>query len=221
MSVLGAVVMPHNIFLHSEIIQSRQWNLEGEQMIKKQLKYEFTDTFFAMMVGWAINSAMILVAASVFFTHGTLVTELPQAQATLRPLLGNAAAVVFALALLAAGLSSSVTAAMAGGSIFAGIFMEPFDLKDSHSRMGVIITILGALIVIFFLKDPFQGIIWSQIALSIQLPWTVFGLIILTSSGRVMGKFANTLFNKVILGAVAGTVSVLNVMLLGQIFGIF
>jgi manganese transport protein len=221
MSVLGAVVMPHNIFLHSEIIQSRQWNLEGEQMIKKQLKYEFTDTFFAMMVGWAINSAMILVAASVFFTHGTLVTELPQAQATLRPLLGNAAAVVFALALLAAGLSSSVTAAMAGGSIFAGIFLESFDLKDSHSRTGVIITILGALIVIFFLKDPFQGIIWSQIALSIQLPWTVFGLIILTSSGRVMGKFANTLFNKVILGAVAGTVSVLNVMLLGQIFRIF
>jgi manganese transport protein len=100
MSVLGAVVMPHNIFLHSEIIQSRQWNLEGEAVIKKQLRFEFVDTLNAMLIGWAINSAMILVAASVFYAKGILVTELSQAQETLRPLLGNSAATVFALALL-------------------------------------------------------------------------------------------------------------------------
>ncbi len=216
MSVLGAVVMPHNIFLHSEIIQSRQWNIEGEDVIKKQLKYEFVDTLAAMLVGWAINSAIILVAAAVFFANSTLVTDLPQAEATLRPLLGNAAGVVFALALLLAGFSSSITAAMAGGSIFAGILREPFDMADSHSRIGIIITFVGALAIVFFLNDPFQGIIWSQIALSLQLPWTIFSLISLTSSKNVMGKFSNSGRDKILLWTSAVIVSVLNIMLLIQ-----
>lgn len=71
MSVLGAVVMPHNLFLHSEVIQSRQWNLEDEAVIRRQLKYEFADTLFSMVIGWAINSAMIIISAATFFTgHG-------------------------------------------------------------------------------------------------------------------------------------------------------
>src|SRR5450759_5355534 len=76
MSVLGAVVMPHNLFLHSEIIQSRQWNLQDEKIIKKQLRFEFADTLFSMIIGWAINSAMILLAAATFFTKGQKVEEL-------------------------------------------------------------------------------------------------------------------------------------------------
>jgi manganese transport protein len=216
MSVLGAVVMPHNIFLHSEVIQSRQWNLEGDEVIQKQLKYEFLDTLSAMAVGWAINSAMILVAASVFHANHITVTELPQAEATLRPLLGNSAAIVFAIALVLAGFASSITAAMAGGSIFAGMFMEPFDLNDSHSRIGVVITLTGALLAVFLLSDPFRGIIWSQIILSIQLPWTIFGLISLTSSRKVMGKFVNKASGKVLLWGTAAVVSFLNIMLLIQ-----
>lgn len=217
MSVLGAVVMPHNIFLHSEIIQSRQWNRAGEDAMKRQMKYEFADTLFAMAAGWAINSAMILVAAVVFFSKGITVTDLAQAQETLRPLLGNGAAMVFALALLFAGISSSVTAAMAGGSIFAGIFREPFDLQDSHSRAGILITLLGGLGVIYFLGDPFTGLIWSQILLSVQLPLTIFGLISLTSSAGVMGKYANTRNEKISLWTVAAVVSVLNLLLLIQL----
>jgi manganese transport protein len=216
MSVLGAVVMPHNLFLHSEIIQSRQWNLQEKDVIRKQLKFEFMDTLSAMGVGWAINSAMILVAASVFYTHGRIVDELPQAQETLRPLLGSAAAFVFALALLFAGISSSVTAAMAGGSIWAGMFGKPYDISENHSRIGVVMTLLGALLIIFFLKDPFQGLIWSQIALSIQLPWTIFSLIFLTFSKRVMGQFANSLGEKIALGIIAAAVSYLNIMLFIQ-----
>ena len=69
MSVLGAVVMPHNLFLHSEVIQSRQWNLEDDKVIRRQLRYEFWDTFLSMMIGWAINSAMILLAAATFFKN--------------------------------------------------------------------------------------------------------------------------------------------------------
>jgi manganese transport protein len=217
MSVLGAVVMPHNIFLHSEVIQSRQWNTQGEEVIQKQLKFEFVDTLLAMIVGWAINSAMILVAASVFHAHGVVITELPQAQATLKPLLGNAAAVIFALALLFSGFSSSITAGMAGGSIFAGIFQKPFNTSDRHSRMGIYVTLFGALGIIFFLQDPFQGLLWSQIILSIQLPLTIVPLILLTSSSRVMGKYANSRGNQILLWAVAFVVLFLNVMLLIQI----
>lgn len=217
MSVLGAVVMPHNIFLHSEIIQSRQWNLEGDEVIRKQLKYEFTDTLFAMAVGWAINSAMIIMAASVFFTNGITVGELPQAQATLKPFLGNAAATVFAVALILAGFSSSITAAMAGGSIVAGAFEEPFDPADVHSRAGVLITLLGALIVIFFVTNLFQAMIVSQIVLSMQLPLTIFALIRLTSSPDVMGKFVNPASHKIFLWSTAAVVTFLNLMLMMQL----
>ena len=219
MSVLGAVVMPHNIFLHSEVIQSRQWNVRGEEVIQKQLKFEFVDTLSAMIVGWAINSAMILVAAAVFYTHGTVVTELPQAQATLKPLLGNAAAVIFALALLFSGFSSSITAGMAGGSIFAGIYQEPFNMSDSHSRIGVYITLFLALGIILFVRDPFQGLLWSQVILSIQLPFTVIPLILLTSSSLVMGKYANSLRDKVLLWGIAAAVIFLNGKLLIQLAG--
>jgi len=214
MSVLGAVVMPHNLFLHSEIIQSRQWNLQDESVISKQLKYEFTDTLLSMIVGWAINSAMILMAAATFFTQGTVVDDLAQAQAMLKPLLGDAAGLVFAVALLFAGLSSSITAGMAGGSIFAGIFGEPYNLKDSHSRLGVLITMVPATLIIFLIASPFDGLIYSQMLLSIQLPVTIFTLIYLTSSKRVMGHHANGTWLKVLLWGIGGIVTYLNVALL-------
>jgi manganese transport protein len=219
MSVLGAVVMPHNLFLHSEIIQSRQWNLQEDRVIKKQLRFEFMDTLAGMLAGWVINSAMIVIAAAVFFSNHLTVSELPQAWATLKPLLGNAAAVVFALALVFSGFSSAVTAAMAGGSIFAGIFKKPFALSDPRTRQGIFLTMGGALLVVFFLKNPFQGLIWSQILLSLQLPWTIFPLIFLTSSKKVMGRYANSPLNKAVLLAVTAIVTYLNIMLLfGFIF---
>ncbi|HYB20916.1 MAG TPA: divalent metal cation transporter, partial [Thermodesulfobacteriota bacterium] len=168
--------------------------------------------------GWAINSAMILVTAAVFHTQGLGVTELPQAQATLKPLLGTAAAFVFAVALLLSGFSSSITAGMASASIFAGIFQEPLDLKDNHSRVGLFLALLGALVIIFFLPDPFQGLLWSQIVLSIQLPLTIVPLILLTSSPGVMGKYANAAGTKILLWAVSAFVLFLNGMLLVQFF---
>jgi manganese transport protein len=214
MSVLGAVVMPHNLFLHSEVIQSRQWNLEDEAVIKRQLKYEFADTLFSMCIGWAINSAMILIAAAVFFSNGVAVDELQQAEIMLRPLLGNAAAVVFAISLLFAGVSSTITAGMAGGSIFAGIFREPYDIKDRHSWMGVGITFGLAVLLIFFIESPFKGLVYSQMFLSIQLPWTIFLQIYLTSSKKVMGKYANTGLQQILLWGIGLIVSILNMMLL-------
>lgn len=213
MSVLGAVVMPHNLFLHSEIIQSRQWNTENEEVIKKQLRYEFLDTLLSMIAGWAINSAMILMAASNFFAKGVQVEELQQAQSMLTPLLGGAAAIVFALALLFAGISSTITSAMAGGSIFAGLFGEPYDLKDNHSRIGVLLSLLIALIIIFLIKNPFQGLLYSQMILSVQLPVTIFMQIYLTSSKKVMGEHANSRYLNLLLLSIGLLVTFLNVRL--------
>jgi manganese transport protein len=216
MSVLGAVVMPHNLFLHSEIIQSRQWNLEDDVVIRRQLKYEFADTLLSMILGWAINSAMILIAATTFFATGTKVTDLAQAQSMLQPLLGGGAAVVFALALLFAGVSSSITAGMAGGSIFAGMFDEPYNIKDLHSKLGVGITMVTAAVAIFFIRSPFDGLVYSQMFLSIQLPITIFTQIYLTSSKKVMGKYANSLKDKLLLWTFAVVVTGLNLLLLGS-----
>jgi manganese transport protein len=218
MSVLGAVVMPHNLYLHSEIIQSRQWNLEQEEVIHKQLRYEFLDTLFSMLIGWAINSAMILMAAATFHVGQEPVDDLAQAEAMLRPLLGNAAAVVFAVALIFAGIASSVTAGMAGGSIFAGLYGEPYDIKDSHSRLGVGITLIGAAAVILaislFTTNLFLGLLISQILLSIQLPWTIFAQVRLTSNPAVMEDHANPRGTKITLWVIAAIVTALNVMLL-------
>ena len=197
MSVMGAVVMPHNLFLHSEIIQSRQWNLKDEKIIKKQLKFEFADTLFSMIIGWAINSAMILLAAATFFAKSQKVDELQQAKRLLEPL-----------------LASTITSGMAGGSIVSGMFSEPYDVKDNHSRIGVIISLLGALILIFFIGNPFKGLILSQVFLSIQLPFTIAIQIYLTSSKKVMGKYANSRFLVGLLLVIGGIVTFLNLKLL-------
>jgi manganese transport protein len=217
MSVLGAVVMPHNLFLHSEVIQSRQWNLEDEKVISRQLKFEFADTLFSMIIGWAINSAMIILAAATFFRQEVVVNELSQAKSLLEPLLGNNAAVVFAIALLFSGLASSITSAMAGGSIVSGMFSEPFDIKDPHSKMGVLISLLVALVIIFFIGDPFKGLILSQVFLGVQLPFTVVLQVWLTSSKKVMGKYVNSRFLIFLLSSIAGIVTFLNLKLLFQV----
>jgi manganese transport protein len=214
MSVLGAVVMPHNLFLHSEVIQSRQWNLKDHKIIKKQLNYEFLDTIISMLIGWAINSAMILLAAATFFQTKTPVTELSQAQNLLAPLLGSHAAIVFAIALLFAGLASTITSGMAAGSIFAGMFKEPYDIKDNHSRMGVAISLLVALGIIFLISNPFKGLIISQMILSIQLPFTIFLQVYLTSSEKVMGKYKNSTLSKITLYAIGVIVTMLNIALI-------
>ena len=218
MSVLGAVVMPHNLFLHSEVIQSRQWNLTDDKTIRRQLKYEFLDTLISMLIGWAINSAMILLAAATFFESKTPVTELEQANHLLAPLLGKNASVVFAVALLFSGISSTITSGMAGGTIFAGMYKEPYDIKDNHSRLGVLLSLLLATGVIFLISNPFQGLIISQMLLSIQLPFTIFTQVHLTSSEKVMGKYKNTTFSKILLYLLGVIVTVLNIFLFISFF---
>lgn len=214
MSVLGAVVMPHNLFLHSEVVQSREYNKRDDATIRRRLKYELFDTLLSMLVGWAINSAMILLAAATFHAGGVAVEELGQAGALLQPLLGEGAAVVFAVALLLAGISSTLTSGIAAGSIFAGLFDEPYNIRDTHSQVGVLLSLGLALGLIVFIGDPFRGLLVSQMVLSVQLPFTVFLQVGLTSSRRVMGKYANRPLTTWVLYALASLVTVLNLWLL-------
>ena len=167
-----------------------------------------------MFVGWAINSAMILLAASAFFEIGQHVEELSQAQTMLQPLLGANATNIFAIALLLAGISSTITSGMAAGSIFAGLFGESYNAHDTHSILGILLSLGLALLIIFFIGNPFHGLLISQMILSIQLPFTMFLQVSLTSSKRVMGKYANKLWNTVFLYSLAVFVTVMNIWLL-------
>lgn len=213
-SVLGAVVMPHNLFLHSEVIQSRGTHDLGEDAIERRLDGEFVDTLLSMGIGWAINSAMIILAAATFFSAGIQVDDLARAAATLTPIAGPAASVIFALALLFAGVSSSITAGMAAGTISAGMAGEPYDVRDKHSTWGIVGSFIVATVTVLFVEDTFQGLVWSQVLLSLQLPLTIFMQIHLTSSRRVMGRYANGRGLKALLVAIGLAVTALNVALL-------
>lgn len=213
-SILGAVVMPHNLFLHSEIIQSMHFEGRGQKVVEERLRYELLDTLFSMGIGWAINSAMVILAATTFFSRGVVVEDLAAAAATLSPIVGPASSVIFAVALLFAGLSSSVTAGMAAGTVTAGMFGEEYDIHDRHSSIGVALCFAGAVAACLCVKDAFAGLVWSQALLSLQLPVTVFLLIRLTSSRKVMGRYANSRPLTATLVAIGVVVTALDAALL-------
>jgi manganese transport protein len=172
----------------------------------------------SMIIGWAINSSMILLAAATFFKSRTPVTQLEQANQLLAPLLGNNAVIVFATALLFSGIASSITSGMAAGTIFAGMYKEPYDIKDNHSRLGVSLSLLLALLIILLISNPFKGLIFSQMMLSVQLPFTIFLQVYLTSSFKVMGKYKNSVWAQVTLYSIGVIVTLLNIALLVSLF---
>lgn len=218
MAILGAIIMPHNLFLHSEIIQSRQWNLENEEVIQKQLKYEFLDTVVSMMIGWFINSAMIILAAYTFYTSNQKVTSIEQAAHLLAPLLGNNATTIFAFALLLSGISSLITAMITSGTVYAGIFMEAYDETDNHTRFGILLSTIIAFIVIVFVQDVYKALLLSQMLLSIQLPITILSQLHLTSSENVMGTYKNKKSTNIILYGLGGIIILLNIWLFISVF---
>lgn len=191
LGILGAIVMPHNLFLHSEIIQSREWDLSNEKIIKTQFKYEFFDTFFSMILGWLINLSMFILSIACFYYKKIQVTDLSQAHNLLIPLLGSKAAFIFALGLFFSGFSSSITAGMAGGTIYSGMYGKNYNIAQKETRIGVIITSFGALLVIFLVKDILKALIYSQAVLCFQLSFTIAAQLYLTSSEKVMGKYKN------------------------------
>ncbi|MCX3067160.1 Nramp family divalent metal transporter [Cetobacterium somerae] len=213
LGVFGAIVMPHNLFLHSEIIQSREWDLSNEKVIKRQFRYEFFDTFFSMILGWVINLSMFVLSIACFYYKKIEVTNLSQAHELLIPLLGNKAALIFALGLFFSGFSSSITAGMAGGTIYSGIFEKNYDIKQKETIIGVLITSLGALCVIFLVKDVLKALVYSQAVLCFQLPLTIASQLYLTSNEKIMGRFKNTTFINTLILIIGLIITGLNLYL--------
>ena len=211
-AMLGATVMPHVVYLHSALVQPRRKQLTTEQARRGYLRFELVDVIFAMNGAWLINSAMIVVAA-VAFTHlAAPVTDVEQAYRTLGPLLGPAAATVFAVALLCSGLSSSTVGVMAGQVIIEGFL----DIKFSVF-VRRLITIIPALAVIAAGLDPLRILILSQVVLSFTLPFALIPLLLLTNKNAVMGTFASTGWTKIAGWTAVAVVIGLNAVLLGQI----
>nr|WP_281172320.1 Nramp family divalent metal transporter [Mesoaciditoga lauensis] len=217
MGILGAIVMPHNIYLHSNVIQSRDWSGDYERK-KRLIRYEQVDTMLAMIVGWFVNISMIAVAAAVFFKHHILVDSLSQASETLKPLAGPLAQLLFATALLFAGISSSTTSSMAEANVITGYFGKNEDPKSTFYRISLIATSIPAFFIILFSKSFYNLLIFSQVILSIQLPFTIIPLILLSASPKIMGKFKLNKLQLVVSIVIAIVVIGLNIFLIKQTF---
>jgi manganese transport protein len=218
MGVLGAVVMPHNIYLHSNVILSRDW--QGDEQTRRRLMtYEYADTTLAMGLGWLVNSAMIVVAAAVFYRHGVKVESIEQASATLEPLAGPLARLLFGIALLLAGLGSSITSSMAEANVLTGYLGRPEDPRSRFYRMGLFVLALPALGVILAHFDSYTVLLLSQVVLSIQLPLTILPLIVVTGDRRLMGDLASGPTERVLAIAAGLLVVGLNMLLLYTVIG--
>ncbi len=190
MAILGAVVMPHNIYLHSNVIHSRQWGISVEEKLKL-FHYEKIDTLSAMLLGWLVNSAMIIVAAAVFSGHQVAVSSITQASETLRPLAGDLACLLFAVALVFAGVGSKVTSSMAEVNVITGFLGKPEDPRSLLYRVSVLVTAIPSFVIILLAMDTYRILILSQVVLSIQLPFTLVPLVILCRDRKLMGCFVS------------------------------
>lgn len=213
MAILGAVVMPHNIFLHSNIIHSRKWGL-SEKEKASLLKFERIDTFSAMFMGWLVNSAMIIVAAAVFSGNNIIVQSIEEAAATLKPLAGPLAGLLFAIALVFAGVGSSITSSMAEVNVITGFLGKPEDPRTLLYKLSVFLTAIPSFLIIIFSLDTFRILIFSQVVLSIQLPFTLLPLLILCNKRKIMGCFRSSRTEFISALIISGIVIILNMYLL-------
>ncbi len=216
-SMLGATVMPHVIYLHSALVQPRLNEMAKPPkrlvpgMVREYLRYELIDVFVAMNGAWLINSAMIIMAA-VAFTHGVVVDDVEVAYKTLGPLLGPMAAGAFAIALLCSGLSSSTVGVMAGQVIIEGFLNIRFPIF-----LRRLITIIPAIAVIATGFSPLKIIVLSQAVLSFTLPAALIPLLILTNRTSVMADFSSARRTRVAGWVCVGIIVSLNAVLLVQL----
>jgi len=214
MGMLGATVMPHNLFLHSGIIQTRMTSDPTAVQKKKLFRFAVLDSLFALNMSWLVNSAMIIMSAAVFFTNGIQVDSIQDAHRTLEPLLGSLSSYAFAIALLAAGLSSSTTGTMAGQIVLEGFLKIKISLW-----LRRFVTMIPALVVIALGLNEIDVLVLSQVVLSMQLPFSIIPLIVFTMRGDIMGELKNGRITNVLAIACAVFVIGLNVLLLFQFFG--
>ncbi len=210
--ILGATLMPHAIYLHSALTQSRVVTNDPIKL-KRLFRFELVDVAIAMGVASLVNAAMLIMSASAFYPSLSNIGTLEEAHRTLTPLLGPAAGAVFALSLLASGLSSSSVGTMAGQVIMQGFL---------HLEIPVwirrVVTMIPSLIVIFLGLDPTTTLVYSQVLLSFGLPFAIIPLVIFTRDRKLMGVLVNRRITTIVASLVAALIVFLNIFLLVQTF---
>jgi manganese transport protein len=211
--ILGATVMPHAIFLHSALMQGRIVVKEPAQL-RRLFRFEIIDVLVAMGLASLINAAMLIMAAATFFQRGlNQIGTIQEAHKTLQPLLGSASSAVFAISLLAAGLSSASVGTMAGQ-----VMMQGFIHRHIPPWVRRLVTMAPSLIVIMIGLDPTRTLVISQVVLSFGLPFAVIPLVMFTRRRDLMGVLVNRRLTTVLASLIAGLIIVLNLYLLYQIF---
>lgn len=211
--ILGATVMPHVIFLHSSLTQNRiPARNVGE--LKRLFRFELLDVTIAMGLAGLVNGAMLIMAASTFFTKGlTDIGTIEEAYRTLTPLLGSAASTVFAISLLASGISSSTVGTMAGQVIMQGFIHRKIPVWVRRA-----VTMAPPILVIALGLDPTRTLVLSQVVLSFGLPFAIIPLVMFTARRDLMGELVNQRITTIIASLVAVLIVALNIYLLVQIF---
>jgi len=211
--ILGATVMPHVIFLHSALTQLRIPTTNAGQL-KQLFRFELTDVTIAMGLAGLVNAAMLVMAASTFFAQGlTHIASIEEAYRTLTPLLGSAASTVFAISLLASGLSSSAVGTMAGQVIMQGFIHRKIPIWLRRA-----VTMAPPILVIAMGLDPTRTLVISQVVLSFGLPFAIIPLVMFTRRGDIMGPLVNRRITTVMASIVAALIVALNAYLLAQVF---
>jgi manganese transport protein len=218
--ILGATVMPHNLYLHSSIVQTRQYD-ESSEGKREAVRFAFIDSTIALSIALFINAAILIIAAASFHTSGhTGVGEIQDAYKLLTPLLGAGASTGFALALLASGQNSTLTGTLAGQIVMEGflnIRLRPW-LRRLITRAIAIIP-AAVVAVLYGESGTAKLLVLSQVVLSMQLSFAVFPLVRFTSEKAKMGEFANPVWLKALAYTVALVIAALNIWLLVQFFG--
>ena len=206
--MLGATVMPHVIYLHSQLVQHRNGHTMFEEK-KKHLRMEKMDIAIAMNVAFIVNAAMLIVSAAVFYKNGIIVNSVEQAHMSLAPLLGNLSSVAFGMALLASGLSSSAVGTMAGATVMKGFvgLNIPINIRR-------LVTMIPAMTIICLGINPMRALIFSQVFLSFALPLAIIPMLIICSKKDIMGSFVNTRKTNILGWIIATTIIGLNIFLL-------
>ncbi len=206
--MLGATVMPHVIYLHSQLVQCRNKNLTLKEK-RKHLKMERIDIAIAMNIAFVVNAAMLIVSAAVFYKNDIVVSTIEQAHQSLEPLLGPLSSGAFGIALLASGLSSSAVGTMAGQTVMRGFVGINISLN-----LRRIITMLPAIIIIAIGVNPMKALVLSQVALSFALPLAIIPMLLITRRRDVMGAFVNKRSENIAGFIIASLIIGLNLVLL-------
>ncbi len=206
--MLGATVMPHVIYLHSQLVQCRNGATSPEDR-KKHLRMERIDISIAMNIAFVVNAAMVIVSASVFFRNGMVVETIEQAHQSLSPLLGGLSSGAFGIAILASGLSSSAVGTMAGQTIMQGFV--GLNISDNVTRL---VTMAPGMLILILGVNPMTALVLSQVILSFVLPAAIIPMLLICRRRDLMGIFANKPVINVLGWIITGIIIGMNITLL-------